>query len=560
MDAKRTLQHSRSKPSINMVRWVAIVLAGLVAACGAAAAFPELDTPYEQLVSMRSTYAGANRLANWTAAPYATAVDSAACAGTTWVLDARGTLWQGTVALASFPSATRVTCGWVAGPLFLQAAPSGVRVASPSWGHVHSLAVSGSTVLVGTDTGLWASANGAAPTRVPLRMGTIDNTTQRVRAVAVHAGKMAVALDQALWRQVPGGGWAYFVTPGVMDLQLTALAFAPDGVLWIGTQRCPSRMAPDWTLARLCSVQGFPRPNITRVAVDAAGRPWFGTTGGVVYGAPDGFRLLSGPRWLASTTASPDDGQQHVLALSVLPGGQGVFAATPLGTAVVEVQQWTLADKAAVLQLALARHSSTSAQPLPGGARLCGTNYLSAFGDLSTASGTPGDNDGLWTGMYIVGQAYRYALTRDPAVKAAAWPYVDGLILLHRVTGFKGLIARTMVYSPGQTPRGGSPHQWQPVDTNITGLPAGAGAPRHVLPPHPPHAGYWWKSDASSDEVTGHMAALTVAYYLLCDTAAERAYVGGGAAPLAPPRAPISPFFAQPRWTSWYASSTAASG
>ena len=54
----------------------------------------------------------------------------------------------------------------------------------------------------------------------------------------------------------------------------------------------------------------------------------------------------------------------------------------------------------------------------------------------------PGDNDGLFTSIPAVAEALRYGATGDPAAKALAFGFFEGLETLYNVTGKAGLVAR----------------------------------------------------------------------------------------------------------------------
>lgn len=101
------------------------------------------------------------------------------------------------------------------------------------------------------------------------------------------------------------------------------------------------------------------------------------------------------------------------------------------------------------------------------------TADLSSYGNTTQPESFASDNDGLWTGMLLMAQTYRFAATKDKAARAdawrsvaamevrlnqwplfrlAAWPanrvfYTEGRVLqfLHNVTGTPGFSARSAV-------------------------------------------------------------------------------------------------------------------
>ena len=62
---------------------------------------------------------------------------------------------------------------------------------------------------------------------------------------------------------------------------------------------------------------------------------------------------------------------------------------------------------------------------------------LRKYGDRSLDSlmKHDGDNDGLWTGMFVAAQAFRYAATRAEDARTLAWKYFSAVEFLHNVTG-----------------------------------------------------------------------------------------------------------------------------
>ena len=56
---------------------------------------------------------------------------------------------------------------------------------------------------------------------------------------------------------------------------------------------------------------------------------------------------------------------------------------------------------------------------------------------------------GVWTGRYLAGVAYQYAVTKDPAVRKHGGDLLMGLRRLQEVTGKPGLLARGFVKGHG---------------------------------------------------------------------------------------------------------------
>ena len=194
--------------------------------------------------------------------------------------------------------------------------------------------------------------------------------------------------------------------------------------------------------------------------------------------------------------------------MAALPGGI-VCVATDHGMVWLEQQTFTLATKAALMQAMLPRHDRHG---------LVAGCALSSFGNTSIPLRcVDDDNNGLWTAVVAAAELFRYSVTKDPAAAASARRFLNGMYLLHNVTGVRGLYARsacapddvgcateratlrrscTSQVTPGCCQHEGTCGlQWR----NSTA----AG-----------YDGWVWKSDTSSDETCGHFFAFAIAAQL----------------------------------------------
>src|SRR5262249_47337686 len=122
------------------------------------------------------------------------------------------------------------------------------------------------------------------------------------------------------------------------------------------------------------------------------------------------------------------------------------------------------------------------------------------------------DNDGLWTAVHVAAESFRYAATKDPAARDAAWRSMRAMLDLAKYTGVPGFPARAIItrgeevdgYNAGETVRipGETEKIWftSPVDPQIL-----------------------CKGDTSSDELDGHYFAWSVFYDLAANAAEKRA-------------------------------------
>jgi len=144
----------------------------------------------------------------------------------------------------------------------------------------------------------------------------------------------------------------------------------------------------------------------------------------------------------------------------------------------------------------------------------------------------PGENDGLWTGLYIASQAFRYGATGDAEALDNLRVMMDGLETGMRITGVDGLFTREYI-TPGVTgmacptdPASYIPdeakddNRWVKVDADGAILVYDPEAVDFVRTEHfvpAEYTGYCWLDNVSQDEYAGHMLALGSVYQLVDD-------------------------------------------
>jgi len=113
-----------------------------------------------------------------------------------------------------------------------------------------------------------------------------------------------------------------------------------------------------------------------------------------------------------------------------------------------------------------------------------------------------------WTGRYLGGVAFWYAVTGDTAVREHGQLILDALYRLHHMTGVPGLLARGYVkgHGPSYEERFHEPHQ----DEWHQGVP--------------PYQDYRWRGDVSVDNYNGAFFGYAL-YYDLAADAAQRAQI-----------------------------------
>lgn len=229
--------------------------------------------------------------------------------------------------------------------------------------------------------------------------------------------------------------------------------------------------------------QKLPWTEITAVS-EINGNLWFGSTRGAFMLRDDGkFNYYASKRWL------PSDDVQHIA-----PGpGNSVLITTGSGLGQIVFQQMTLAEKAAFYEKQVRlRHIRNGFNATLAGMK---------DGNLGTGHMEDSDNDGLWTAMYLGGQAFRYAVTQSPEALENCREALDAMERLYSVNPVKGFPARSFE-------RVGYALHDRKVWINA------------------PDPEWEWKSTTSSDEAIGHIFAFAVLAELVDDAPIKNKAIG----------------------------------
>ncbi len=192
----------------------------------------------------------------------------------------------------------------------------------------------------------------------------------------------------------------------------------------------------------------LPVGNITALARAADGALWLGTTQGLMrldLAAPERDRrqYLAGKRYL------PDDAVEQLVA----DKEGGVWARTQTGVSHIELKPMTLARKAERFEQRIAaRHDRYGL--------VAGSN-LRVAGDVSSNQPTDDDNDGLWTSIYAAAECFRYAVTESPESLAKARKSIEAILFLEEVAGRRGFPARSFIRKGDPMPSDGVWHWTQ---------------------------------------------------------------------------------------------------
>jgi hypothetical protein len=213
----------------------------------------------------------------------------------------------------------------------------------------------------------------------------------------------------------------------------------------------------------------LPETSITAVRA-INGNWWVGTTHGAFKVRQDeGFDYYEGERWIPSNTiVQIEEGPKN-----------SVLLLTTQGLGHIHFKEMTLYEKALYFEKQVrARHIRNGFN-----ATLSGMTR----GDLSTGFMSDSDNDGLWTSLYLAGQGFRYAVTKEDEALANIIESLDAMERLFDINPVEGFTARSFERR-GTRDVLGDPERWQLAD----------------------HPEWFWKATTSSDEAIGHLFAYGV--------------------------------------------------
>jgi hypothetical protein len=355
-----------------------------------------------------------------------------------------------------------------------------------------------------------------------------------------------------------------------IDAPPTALQFVPVSQtpaanvafeLWIGHQWCLNVVRVDGLIARVDGRHGLPISNITSLSYSdgsdsssGMGGLWVGSKVGLAllresYMRPvmsathatldvaldskvteDRWRYFGGDRWL------PGSSVVTCVYAAASEATMGAWVRTRSGLAYISSSPSTLQKQAALL--------TTLVSPLTRYRWVAAAN-LKSYGDVSAQSRTlhDGDNDGLWTGMLVASQVYRWAATGEEEARQLAWHHFAGLEFLHNVThkappklgnnaginnaGTQEAAAPPLGFIARAAVRCGEVHQ---AGDHQASCPEGSSIQCGWVNSSACFAGvdtsaeccWTYKRDTSTDEVTGHFFTLALVHDYLAANDAER--------------------------------------
>ena len=296
----------------------------------------------------------------------------------------------------------------------------------------------------------------------------------------------------------------YQNTNELISCNAKALAFAPNGNLWVGVLGGVSVRNSGKLVTTLTPKEGMPSAVVHCLSQSPDGIMWVGTDVGVVrFNRDFTHSLRFSKRWLTDN---------RVNAIAFDSKGDA-WIATAHGVSCIHRNKITLAGKEQNYYNQLMKKHIRAPW-------ICGNLRLDQPGDTASWHHVDDDNDGEYTGGYLAMESFRYAVTKSDDARIKARKAFDFLVFLQTVTGTEGFFARTVV-----------PVGWTRTnDPNRTYTPQQL-ADELVLDPrykpvevrwHKSTDGKWlWKGDTSSDEMDGHMMGYFF-YYEYAAGEAER--------------------------------------
>lgn len=349
------------------------------------------------------------------------------------------------------------------------------------------------------------------------------NVVGNITSIALYsendpAAAIAVSTNLAVYYGLNGATneFDFHVLVGEdIDSQPTSIAFVkPEPKvdtleIWVGSKYCLNVIRPDHSVMRVSGREGLPVANITQLATsNGAASLWVASKEGLALyckSCKSVWRFFGGDRYTVSNFTIETIG-----SLS----NASVWVGTSSGLSFIFPKLITLEQKATQYMTRI---------PYVTRYRWIASVNLKRYGDNTEDSIQlhDGDNDGLWTGMYVASQVFRYATTKEKEAKSEAWKYFSGVEFLHNVTGTKGFIARSAVRC-GDTHGGGDSGICPHGSPNSCGWVNSTECFDGIDDDSKDSCCWVWKRDTSSDEVTGHFFTLYAAYEHLAETRLEK--------------------------------------
>lgn len=350
-------------------------------------------------------------------------------------------------------------------------------------------------------------------TRVDSVFNLKRGSSQPLNDIALYGDEVAVAAVEGLYVR-KGKDWELALPQQGQTrwapVDVRAVTYDHLGQLWFAAPQGVGCRTNNEGWVLFTGEDGLPYNDFTCIAAGPKG-VWFGTTNGAIQYQHGKWSFRQGGRWLLDN---------HVRDIAVDSNGNA-WIATSKGISCIANKPMTLAEKAAYYEEEIEKYNRRTRFGYVNPA------ILSEPGEKSTAKPTYSDNDGFNTGLYLAAVSYGYAATSQPKLEKYAHNAFRALAFLSEVTqggehaAPKGFVARNVI--PVSEP---DPNERYDLEYDLR---------RNqrdklwkIMQPRLPidKTGQWyWKCDASSDELDGHFFGYSAYYDLICKTDQEKEQV-----------------------------------
>lgn len=310
--------------------------------------------------------------------------------------------------------------------------------------------------------------------------------------------KIAVLKDNRVYVGTLGGGlhalagkrwhWSELMADltGLVSDYVTCVDYDAAGNVWVGTDKgmCVYDDKGYWLDSQ--NTLGLPSASITGMATDCDGNRYYATTTGLIYQHNGILTYYGYKRWLPNPYATD---------VVVSKDGKTICVATKGGLSIIEKKMMTLEEKAIYFRNMAEKYNvRKDGYCLGRNLARCG------IPDENEGSIEVSDNDGLWTGLYLSGLCYEYAVTKNEEVLNLARRSLKAMIKLTTITEKEGFTARALRYADEyEFQQSDNIEEWTLVQNDTIE----------------------WLGETSSDEMTGHFYAYAN-YFDLCANEEEK--------------------------------------
>lgn len=331
-----------------------------------------------------------------------------------------------------------------------------------------------------TEANLYKKENGkfTALTGVPGNARCITAFNNNKVYTAADCGLLALTGKRWHWSELTCE-WS-----GLISDNVKCVKFDTIGNIWVATDKgvCVYDDNDCWKTPE--TVKNLPSGDICDMVFAKDGTKYFASTTGIIILKNGELKYYGYKRWVP-----------HPSVISVAVNSKNELAAlTPEGLSIITPTIMTLEEKANIYDEMIVKYFTRKDGYMD-------SRYLDTAGDLDSGHLESGDNDGLFTGLYVAAQSFKYNVTGDRAALERARKSLKAMFKLIDICGDSGFVARAIRYSDECDFETGVRHEWRRIDADTE-----------------------WLGETSSDEITGHMYAYSI-FFDLCADESEKAEI-----------------------------------